>query len=183
MDQPEEQTGITYDCIWYNQMRTYEESRFFLHDFVEPPASTEFSTKTTPEKKLMKVPILISLAAVLLTSWGLAAPYDELPAQGYRWVTTNGPYAYRSRDDLRQISNKHTDLTEMQMIEELRAYYLIKGAIVQVVLEDAAAGMSQIHSAEIGPDVWTLTRFLSKSPVRSPDGEIEFPGPSVAPHT
>jgi hypothetical protein len=183
MDQPEEQTGITYDCIWYNQMRTYEESRFFLHDFVEPPASTEFSTKTTPEKTFMRVPILISLAAVLLTSWGLAAPYDELPARGYRWVSTNGPYACRSKDDLRQIINNHTDLTEVQMIEESRAYYLIKGAIVQVVLEDAAAGMSQIHSAEIGPDVWTLTRFLSKRPVRSPDGEIEVPGRSVAPHT
>jgi hypothetical protein len=146
-------------------MRTYEESHFFLYDFVEPPASTEFSTKTTPEKNLMKVPILISLASALLTSWVLAAPYDELPAQGYRWVTTNGPYAYRSKDDLRQISNKHTDPTGMQMIEELHAYYLIKGAIVQVVLEDAAAGMSQIRSAEIGPDVWTLTRFLSKSPL------------------
>jgi hypothetical protein len=164
-------------------MRTYEESRFFLHDLVEPPASTEFSTNATPEKKLMKVPILISLAAVLLTSWGLAAPYDELPAQGYRWVTTNGPYACRSKDDLRQMINKRTDLTEVQMIEESRAYYLIKGAIVQVVLEDAAAGMSRIHSPEIGSDVWTLTRFLSKRPVRSPDGEIEVPGPSVAPHT
>jgi hypothetical protein len=102
MDQPEEQTGITYDCIWYKQMRTYEESLFFLHDFVEPPASTEFSTKTRPEKKFMKAPILISLAAVLLTPWGLAVPYDELPAQGYRWVTTNGPYACRSKDDLRK---------------------------------------------------------------------------------
>jgi len=183
MDQSEEQTGITYDCIWYKQMRTYEKSRFFLHDFVEPPASTGFSTKTMPEKKFMKAPLLISLAAVWLTSWGLAAPYDDLPAQGYRWVTTNGPYACRSKDDLLPIINKHTDLMEVQMIQEPRAYYLIKGAIVQMVLEDAAAGMSQIHSAEIGPDVWTLTRFLSKRPVRGPNGEIEVPGPSVAPHT
>jgi hypothetical protein len=79
--------------------------------------------------------------------------------------------------------NKRTDLTEVQMIEESRAYYLIKGAIVQVVLEDAAAGMSRIHSPEIGSDVWTLTRFLSKRPVRSPDGEIEVPGRSVWPRT
>jgi hypothetical protein len=132
----------------------------------------------------MKVPTLISIAVtVLLTSPGFATPYDVLAGKGYRWVTTNGPYACRSKDDLRQIINKHTDLTEVQMIEELRAYYLIKGAIVQVVLEDAAAGMSQIHSAEIGPDVWTLTRFLSKRPVRSPDAEIEVPGRGVAPHT
>jgi hypothetical protein len=165
-------------------MRTYEESRFFLHDFVEPPASTEFSTKMTPERKFMKVPILISLAAaVLLTSPGFATPYDDLAAKGYRWVITNGPYACRSKVDLRQIVRRHTDLTEVQMIQQPGTYYLIEGAIVQVVLEDAAAGMSQIHSSEIGPDVWTLTRFLSKRPVRSPDGEIEVPGRSVAPHT
>jgi hypothetical protein len=37
----------------------------------------------------------------------------------------------------------------LQMIEQPRAYYLIEGegAIVQIVLEDVAAGMSQIHSA------------------------------------
>ena len=69
---------------------------------------------------------------------------------------------------------------KVQMIQQRRAYYLIKGAVVQVILEDAAAGMSQIHSTEIGPDVWTLTGFLSKRPVRSPDGEIEVPGHLVA---
>jgi hypothetical protein len=52
---------------------------------------------------------------------------------------------------------------------------------VQVVLEDAAAGMSQIRSAEIGPDVWTLTMFLSKHPVRDTDGEIEVPLRSLNP--
>jgi hypothetical protein len=41
------------------------------------------------------------------------------------------------------------------MIEQPRAYYLIEGAIVQIVLKDAAAGMSQIHSAEIGPELHT----------------------------
>jgi hypothetical protein len=124
----------------------------------------------------MKVPTLISLAAaLLLTSRGFAAPYDDIAAQGYRWVTTNGLFACLSKDDLREIIKHHTDETELQMIEQLRAYYLIEGAIVQVVLEDAASGMSQIHSAEIGPDVWTLTKFLSRHPIRNTDGEIEVP--------
>jgi hypothetical protein len=102
----------------------------------------------------MKVPTLISLAAaILLTSRGFSAPYDHFAAKGYRWVTTNGPYACPSKDALRQIIRHHTDETELQMIEQPRAYYLIEGAIVQVVLEDAAAGMSQIHSAEIGPSL------------------------------
>ncbi len=68
------------------------------------------------------------------------------------------------------------------MIEQPRAYYLIEGAIVQVLMEDAAAGMSQIHSAEIGPDVWTLTKFLSRHPIRNTDGEIEVPLRSLTPH-
>ena len=131
----------------------------------------------------MKVPTLIPLAvAVLLTSPGFAAPYDDLAAQGYRWVITNGPYACRSKDNLREIVRRHTDLTEVQMIQQPGAYYLIEGAIVQVVLEDPATGMSQIHSSEIGADVWTLTRFLSKRPIRSPDGEIEVPRRSLTPH-
>ena len=132
----------------------------------------------------MKVPTLISLAvAVSLTARGFAAPYDDLAAKGYRWVSTNGPYACPSKDDLRRIIQHHTDETEVQMIEQLRAYYLIEGAVVQVVLEDAAAGMSKIRSAEIGPDVWTLTMFLSKHPIRNTDGEIEVPPRSLTPRT
>jgi hypothetical protein len=131
----------------------------------------------------MKVPTLLSVAvAVLLTSRGLPAPYDDLAANGYRWVNTNGPYACPSKDDLRQIIQHHTDETELQMIEQPRAYYLIEGAVVQVVLEDAASGMSQIRSAEIEPDVWTLTMFLSKRPIRNTDGEIEVPPRSLTPH-
>jgi len=61
------------------------------------------------------------------------------------------------------------------MIEQLRAYYLIEGALVQVVLEDAASGMSQIHSAEIKPDIWTLTRFLTRHPIKNRYGQIDTP--------
>ena len=61
------------------------------------------------------------------------------------------------------------------MIGELRAFYLIEGAIVQVVQEDATSGMSQIRTAEIKPDVWTLTKFLSRRPIRNTYGVIETP--------
>jgi hypothetical protein len=150
---------------------------------IDRPATAEVSTGTTSQERFMKVPTLIWLAAaVLLTSRGFAAPYDDLAAKGYRWVTTNGPYACPSKDDLRQIIRHHTDETELQMIEQPRAYYLIEGAVVQVVLEDAASGMSLIHSAEIGPDVWTLTRFLSRHAIRNTDGEIEVPLRSLTPH-
>jgi hypothetical protein len=131
----------------------------------------------------MKVPTLLSVAvAVLLTSRGFAAPYGDLATKGYRWVNTNGPYACPSKDDLRQIIKHRTDEAEVEMIQQLRAYYLIEGAVVQVVLEDAASGMSQIHSAGIGPDVWTLSKFLSEHPIRNTDGEIEVPLRSLTPH-
>ena len=156
---------------------------FFRFTSIDRPATAEVSTGTKSQERFMKVPTLISLAAALLsTSRGFAAPYDDLAAKGYRWVTINGPYACPSKDDLRQIIQHHTDETELQMIERPRAYYLIEGAIVQVVLEDAASGMSQIHSAEIGPDIWTLTRFLSRHPIRNTDGEIEVPLRSLTPH-
>jgi len=156
---------------------------FLRFTSIDRPATAELLTGTTSQERFMKVPTLISLAAaVLLTSRGFAAPYDDLAAKGYRWVSTNGPYACPSKDDLRQIIQHHTDETELQMIEQPRAYYLIEGAVVQVVLEDAASGMSLIHSAEIGPDVWTLTRFLSRHPIRNTDGEIEVPLRSLTPH-
>ena len=121
----------------------------------------------------MKIATLLSVAAAVgLKSGALAAPYDELAAKGYRWVTTDGPYACPSKDDLRQIIKHRADEA---VIERLRAYYLIEGVIVQVVQEDAATGVPKIHSAEIGPDVWTLTTFLSRRPIKNIDGGLGHP--------
>jgi hypothetical protein len=129
------------------------------------------------ERKLMKIATILSVAsaAVVLTSVGLAANYDELAAKGYRWVTIDGPYGCPSKDDLRQITKNRTDEIELRMVEQLRAYYLIPGVIVQLVQQDAASGMSQIHSAEIVTDLWTLTIFLSKRPIKDTYGAIETP--------
>ena len=113
----------------------------------------------------MKIAALLSVAvAVGLKSGALAVPYDELAAKGYRWITTDGPYACPSKDDLRQIIKHRADEA---VIERLRAYYLIEGAIVQVVQEDAVTGVSKIHSAEIGPDVWTLLHFSASVPSKT----------------
>jgi hypothetical protein len=93
----------------------------------------------------------------------------------YRWIDVDGPYACASKEDLRQITKHYTDETELQMVNELRAYYLIAGIIVQVVREDSSSGMSQIHLRGITRDLWTYTRFLSKRPVTDPYGVIETP--------
>jgi len=105
---------------------------FFPFSSIERSAPAEVLTGTTSQERFMRVLPLISLAAaILLTSQGFAAPYDNLATKGCRWVTTNGPYACPAKDDLRQIVQHHTDQTELQMIEQPRAYYLIEGAIVQ----------------------------------------------------
>jgi hypothetical protein len=129
------------------------------------------------ERKLMKIATILSVAsaAVVLTSVGLASSYDELAAKGFRWVTVDGPYGCPSKDDLRQITENRTDEIELRMVEQLRAYYLIPGGLVRLVQQDAASGMAQIHSAEIVTDLWTLSIFLSKRPIKNTYGEIETP--------
>ena len=93
----------------------------------------------------------------------------------YRWIVVDGPYACPSKEDLHQITKHRTDETELQMIEQLRAYYLISGTIVQLVQEDSSSGMSQIRFGGITRDLWTFTRFLSRRPVRDPYDVIETP--------
>jgi hypothetical protein len=129
------------------------------------------------ERKLMNIATILSVGsvAVVLTSVGLASSYDGLAAKGFRWVTVDGPYGCPSKDDLRQITKNRTDEIELRMVEQLRAYYLIPGGLVRLVQQDAASGMTQIHSAEIVTDLWTLSIFLSKRPIKNTYGEIETP--------
>ena len=117
--------------------------------------------------------IILAAVAAGLAPTALADPYKDLAAQGYRWVSVDGPYACRSKDDLREISRHRTDLIELKMIQEGRAYFLIQGQIVQIDQEDAVAGMSQIHVPGHPMKVWTLTRFVSREPIRDASGIFE----------
>jgi hypothetical protein len=119
--------------------------------------------------------IILAVAAVGLGSTALADPYKDLAAQGYRWVIVDGPYACPSKDDLREITRHRTDLLEVKMVSDLRAYYLIRGVIIQVVQEDAASGMSEVHLPGGFRTFWTVTRFLSRSPIRDTFGVVETP--------
>ena len=110
-----------------------------------------------------------------LASAALSFNGTKPAAKEYRWIMVDGPYACHSKEDLRQIMKHHTDGTELQMVEQLRAYYLVSGTIVRLVQEDAASGMSQIHSPGITSDLWTFTRFLSKHPLVDPYGVVEIP--------
>jgi hypothetical protein len=102
-------------------------------------------------------------------------PVTDLVAKGYRWVTVNGPYACVTEQDLRQITSDHTDSRELHMVENIRAYYLIPGALARVIQDDHADGMSEILLAGITRPLWTYTRFLSARPIRDTYGTVETP--------
>jgi hypothetical protein len=110
-----------------------------------------------------------------LASAALSISENGAAGKEYRWIVVDGPYACASKEDLRRITEHHTDETELQMVNDLRAYYLVEGTLVQLVQEDAPSGMSQIHLGGINRDLWTFTRFLSKRPVKDPYGVIEIP--------
>jgi hypothetical protein len=124
----------------------------------------------------MKLKILgVSAFAVALTSSVFAADYKKLAAEGYRWVTVDGPYACTTEQEVQQITSHRTDATEMQMSQNLQAYYLIPGTIVQVLKNDSATKMSEIQVAGITQPLWTYARFLSARPIADTYGDIETP--------
>jgi hypothetical protein len=110
-----------------------------------------------------------------LTCTALAVNYSDLQAQGFRWVTVDGPFACTTEQEVQQITGHRTDATELQMVENLQAYYLIPGTIVQVVQEDRGTGMSQIHLGGITTALWTYTKYLSKKPIEDTYGVVETP--------
>jgi hypothetical protein len=99
----------------------------------------------------------------------------ELPAKGYRWVAANGPYGCVNEQALRQITSRRTDLTELNMLEEGSAYYLIPGTLVRIVRDNPANGMSEILVGGIIKPLWTYTGFLSARPIRDIYGIVETP--------
>jgi hypothetical protein len=124
----------------------------------------------------MKLRMLVFAAISFgLTCTTLAVNYSDLAAQGYRWVTVNGPYACPSKEDVQRITNHRTDAIELQMVDDLQSYYLIPGTLVQVLQDDPAASMSQVRLGGITRDLWTYTKFLSKHPIEDPYGVIETP--------
>ena len=132
-------------------------------------------------QKSMKARTILAVAAsaITLTSSALGDKYSDLVAKGYRWSTVDGLYAWVSKDDVRRTVNNPTspagDEVVLKMVEQVKAYYLVPGTIVQVTEEDPSSGLSKIRMAGITVDLWTLTRFLSKHAAKDTYGVIETP--------
>jgi hypothetical protein len=119
--------------------------------------------------------LVAPIVAVGMASTALAGDYKDLVAEGYRWVTIDGPYLCPTKADLREITRDPSDSNRLHMVEELRAYFLIDGALIKVIQEDGSAGMAQIHAAGITINLWTYNKFLSRRPIEDAYGQIETP--------
>ena len=119
--------------------------------------------------------LLVAAATAVLTSTGLAANYKELVKEGYRWAAADGPFACPAKGDVQEIMKHSGDGVRMQMVEQLSAYFLVRGTIVKVVKEEPASGLAEIEIAGIIPKLWTPSRFLSMRPIPDVEGRIETP--------
>ena len=126
---------------------------------------------------LMKRPILLAvgIAAATIASTAFGGKYDDLTAKGYRWATADGPYAAVAKEDAHLVADHLSEHDILKMVEQVKVFYLTPGTIVQVTEEDSGAGVSKIRMAGITSDLWTLTKFLSKHPIKDTYGVVETP--------
>jgi hypothetical protein len=94
----------------------------------------------------------------------------DLVAKGYRWVTVDGPYACAKEQEVRQITSRRTDLTELSLVEAGDAYYLIPGTLVRITQDDHVNGMSEILLRGIAKPLerQSLGRFAPKITLQLP---------------
>ena len=109
----------------------------------------------------MKIELLVVVVLGLSLTWTTWAddlaqlgyspgtPVKALVAKGVSLGSVDGPYACTTEQEVRQITSDHSDLREVHMVENLRAYYLIPGALARVIQDDHAQGMSEILLAGI----------------------------------
>jgi hypothetical protein len=114
----------------------------------------------------MKTLAILAIAAgfLTLTSTASTDKYGDLLAQGFRWSSVHGLYACVSKDDVRLMLNNPSDKLLLKMVEQVKAYFLTTGALVQVTEEDPHLGLSKIRVAGITVELWTLTKFSQQAP-------------------
>src|ERR1700738_4198413 len=81
---------------------------------------------------LMKLSISALVIGMQTTALG-SNNYEDLVAEGYRWAKIDGPYACPTKEDLREITSDPSVIKKVHIIEQIRAYFLIQGALVKVI--------------------------------------------------
>ena len=60
--------------------------------------------------------IAIGAVTIWLTSIGFSDQYDDLVKKGYRWITSDGPFACRSKEDLQRIIKDPSDENTLLLV-------------------------------------------------------------------
>jgi hypothetical protein len=156
------------------QVETYPGNVVFSKGY----ETWNYERLATQKRLKLLIVLLAPIVAVGMASTALAADYKDVVAEGYRWVSLDGPFACPLKEDLRRITREPSDTNELHMVEQVRAYYLIQGALVRVIQEDGSTGMVQIRAAGIEDDLWTYNKFLSRRPIKNAYAAIETPATS-----
>jgi hypothetical protein len=137
-----------------------------------------FKEQRTTKQTYMRILMKLSIAALLIGMQATALSsnnYEDLAAEGYRWVNIDGPYASKFEDDAQRLSNNPTRDIKLRLLRAGGAYYLIQGNIVRVLRTDSRTGMAEIQVPDLVPALWTSAKFLSQRPVRDAFSMIETP--------
>jgi hypothetical protein len=125
-------------------------------------------------KMLMKLSIAALVIGIQTTALS-SNNYEDLVAEGYRWVNIDGPYASILEDDAQRLSKNPTRDIKLQLLRAGSAYYLIEGIIVKVLRTDSRTGMVEIQAPRLVPTLWISAKFLSKRPIVDAYSTIETP--------
>ena len=96
----------------------------------------------------------IVAATILQTSAALADKYDDLVAKGYRWVTTDGPFACTSKEASQRLAKDQSEENRLRMVSQGGVYYAVHPRF-------GTAGISDSWFCALG------SRFLAWGSVRS----------------
>jgi hypothetical protein len=118
---------------------------------------------------------MVVTVGLALSCTAFGDTYDTLATKGYRWVAVHGFYASATEEGVERITSHRTNRTDVQIVEDEDAFYLIPGKIVQIIKMDPATGKSQVRMGGFASFLWTDSRFLSGRPIRDIYGTIETP--------
>ena len=75
----------------------------------------------------------IVAATILQTSAALADKYDDLVGKGYRWVTTDGPFACTSKEASERLVKDQSEENRLRMVSQ-------RGRVLPNTRSDSSGG-------------------------------------------
>jgi hypothetical protein len=99
------------------QVETYPGNVVFSKGY----ETWNYERLATQKRLKLLIVLLAPIVAVGMASTALAAHYKDVVAEGYRWVSLDGPFACPLKEDLRTITREPSDTSELHIVEQVRA--------------------------------------------------------------